>query len=162
MYKRLIIIAISVTVLAVACINQQPEAAKGTTSDLVFPKGEKINSNNFTGVAWLQMLVTNDSTYNTSIGNVTFEPRARTSWHKHPGGQILLITDGRGFYHEKGKSVQVLNKGDIVKIPPDAEHWHGATTDCSLTHIALSPNTDKGRVVWLQAVSEEEYNNLEK
>ena len=160
MYKRLIIIAISVTVLTVACINHQPEAAKGKTSELVFPKGEKINSNNFTGVAWLQMLVNKDSTYNTSIGNVTFEPGARTSWHKHPGGQILLITGGQGLYQEKGKFAKELNKGDIVKIPPDAEHWHGATPECILNHIAISPNTDKGSVIWLEPVSDEEYNNI--
>jgi len=107
------------------------------------------------------MRVNNDSTYNTSIGNVTFELKARTNWHKHPGGQILLITEGQGFYQEKGKSAQVLRKGDIVKIPPYAEHWHGAAPEYSLTHIAISPNTDKGSVVWLQPVTDEEYNRGE-
>ena len=119
-----------------------------------------ITNNNFTGTAWLQMLVNNDSTYNTSIGNVTFEPKARTNWHKHPGGQILLVTDGSGYYQEKGKSAQLLRKGDVVKIPPYAEHWHGAAPDNGLTHIAISVNTDKGNVVWLQPVTDEEYNNI--
>jgi quercetin dioxygenase-like cupin family protein len=137
-------------------------AMNAQKTELIFSKGDVITNNNFTGTAWLQMLVNNDSTYNTSIGNVTFEPKARTNWHKHPGGQILLITDGRGYYQEKGKPAQVLHKGDVVKIPPDAEHWHGAAPDCSLTHIAISPNTDKGSVVWLQPVSDEEYNNVKK
>jgi quercetin dioxygenase-like cupin family protein len=123
----------------------------------VFPKGEKITNNNFTGTAWLQMLVNNDSIYTTSIGNVTFKPGARTNWHKHPGGQILLVTDGSGFYQEKGKPAQVIRIGDIIKIPPDTEHWHGASPDSSLTHIAISPNTDKGSVIWLQPVSDSEY-----
>ncbi|HEY3389566.1 MAG TPA: cupin domain-containing protein [Prolixibacteraceae bacterium] len=129
-------------------------------TELVFPKGDRITNNNFTGKAWLQMLVNNDSTYSTSIGNVTFEPGARTNWHKHPGGQILLVTDGAGYYQEKGKPAQQLHKGDVVKIPPDTEHWHGARPDSSLTHIAISPNTDKGSVVWLQPVSDEEYNKI--
>ena len=127
---------------------------------LVFPKGDKITNNNFTGSAWLQMLVNNDSTYCMSIGNVTFEPGARTNWHKHPGGQILLVTDGTGYNQEKGKPAQQLHKGDVVKIPPDAEHWHGAAPNNGLTHIAISPNTDKGSVVWLQPVTDEEYSKI--
>ena len=150
------------TILFVACNNKQPETAKEQKTELVFPKGNVITNNNFTGTAWLQMLVNNDSTYNTSIGNVTFEPGARTNWHKHPGGQILLITDGQGYYQEKGKSAQVLHKGDIVKIPPYAEHWHGAAPDNGLTHIAISVNTNKGSVIWMEPVSDEEYKNINK
>jgi quercetin dioxygenase-like cupin family protein len=149
-------------ILIIACNNKQPVTAQEQKTALVFPKGNIITNNNFTGTAWLQMLVNNDSIYNTSIGNVTFEPKARTNWHKHPGGQILLITDGRGYYQEKGKSAQLLHKGDVVKIPPNAEHWHGAAPEYSLTHIAVSPNTDKGSVVWLQPVTNEEYGNIEK
>jgi quercetin dioxygenase-like cupin family protein/alkylhydroperoxidase/carboxymuconolactone decarboxylase family protein YurZ len=139
-------------------INSRAETAEKDTSGLVFPQGDKITSNNFTGDAWLQMLVNNDSIYNTSIGNVTFKPGARTNWHKHLGGQILLITGGRGFYQEEGKSAVALSKGDVVTIPPDAVHWHGAAAGYSLTHIAISPNTDKGSVVWLNPVTEAEYN----
>jgi quercetin dioxygenase-like cupin family protein len=162
MYKNLIFIAISLTVLTVGCINQQPEAEKEQKSEPVFLKGEKINSNNFTGVAWLQMLVNNDSIYNTSIGNVTFELGARTNWHKHPGGQILMITDGEGYYQEKGNPAQLLQKGDIVRIPPGAEHWHGAKPGIGLTHIAISVRTDKGSVIWLQPVTNEEYSQAAK
>jgi quercetin dioxygenase-like cupin family protein len=147
-------------IIFAACTTKQPEKAMKNKTELVFPKGDRITNNNFTGKAWLQMLVNNDSTYSTSIGNVTFEPGARTNWHKHPGGQILLVTDGAGYYQEKGKPAQQLHKGDVVKIPPDTEHWHGARPDSSLTHIAISPNTDKGSVVWLQPVSDEEYNKI--
>lgn len=66
------------------------------------------------------MLVTADETFNTSVGNITFEPGARNNWHKHPGGQILVATHGTGYYKEKGKPVQLLRKGDVVKILPDA------------------------------------------
>ena len=150
------------TILFVACNNKQPETSKEQKTELVFPKGDKITNNNFTGTAWLQMFVSNDSIFNTSIGNVTFEPRARTNWHKHPGGQILLVTEGTGYYQEKGKPAQLLNKGDIIKVPPDTEHWHGAAPDKELIHIAISLSTDKGSVVWLQPVTDEEYNNIEQ
>lgn len=157
-----IVIAITIMVLMVACTYYQPDPAMKQKVELVFPKGDKITNSNFTGMAWLQMLVNKDSTYNTSIGNVTFEPGARTNWHKHPGGQILLITAGSGYYQEKGKPAQIIQKGDIVKIPPDTEHWHGAAPDKGLTHIAISPNTDKGSVIWLQSVTDEEYSQIRK
>lgn len=148
------------TIIIFACTNKQSEKAMIHQTELAFPKGDQITNNNFTGTAWLQMLVSNDSIYTTSIGNVTFEPGARTNWHKHPGGQILLVTEGTGYYQEKGKPAQQLHKGDVVKIPPDTEHWHGAAHNNGLTHIAISPNTDKGSVVWLQPVTDEEYNNI--
>jgi len=149
-------------ILLVSCNNNQPDKTKGQNAGVVFPKGDKIDNNNFTGTAWLQMLVINDSTYNTSIGNVTFEPGARTNWHKHPGGQILLVTDGQGYYQEKGMPVQRIQKGDVIRIPPDTEHWHGASPDKELTHIALNPNLNKGSVVWLQPLTAEEYNQSSK
>lgn len=130
--------------------------------EFVFPKGEVISNTNFTGTILLQMPGNNDSIYNTSIGNVTFEPGTRTNWHKQSGGQILLVTDGIGYYQEKWKPAQRIQKGDVVKIPTDTEHWHGAAPDISLTHIAISPNTDKGSVAWLQAVSDNEYSNATK
>ncbi len=150
---------IFLSVWFVACSKEQQETAKEPTTESVFAKGKKITNNNFTGTAWLQMLVNNDSIYNTSIGNVTFEAGARTRWHKHPGGQILLITDGTGYYQEKGKPAQLIRKGDVVKIPPDTEHWHGAAPNSGLTHIAISTNLQKGNVVWLQPVSDEEYSD---
>jgi hypothetical protein len=80
--------------------------SEGTKSRSGFSKGEKITNNNFTGTAWLQMLVNNDSIYHTSIGKVTFEPGARTNWHKHPGGQILLVTDGRVIIRKKARPLK--------------------------------------------------------
>ena len=149
-------------ILFIACNNKRQETVMEQKSELIFPQGDKITNNNFTGTAWLQVLVNNDNIYNASIGNVTFEPGARTNWHKHPGGQILLITSGHGFYQERGKPARKLHKGDIVKIPPDIEHWHGASANSSLTHIAISLNLQKGNVVWLKPVTEEEFNNVNK
>ena len=123
----------------------------------VFARGEKINSNNFTGTVWLNMFGATDSTLHARIGNVTFEPGARTNWHSHPGGQILLITEGKGYYQAKGESPRLLRTGDYVEIAPDVVHWHGAAPDSEFVHIAISLNTDKGGVIWLDPVSDDEY-----
>ena len=123
----------------------------------IFPKGERAPAEYFTGTAWVKLLVPNDLTFNNQIGNVVFEPGARNHWHTHPGGQILIATEGIGYYQEKGKPIQILRKGDVVKILPDIEHWHGASHDSEFTHLAINTNTQKGVVVWLQRVTDEEY-----
>jgi quercetin dioxygenase-like cupin family protein len=130
------------------------------TQNPIFPKGEKAPADYFTGAAWIRPLVPDDRTFNCVIGNVTFEPGARNHWHTHPGGQILIATQGTGYFQERGKPIQLLQKGDVVKILPDVVHWHGASPDSEFTHIAISTNTQKGIVVWLQKVTDEEYNSL--
>jgi 4-carboxymuconolactone decarboxylase len=130
--------------------------------ETVLKRSEKTNASNqvnsnFAGSVYVRMIVTNDSVFNTQMASVTFEPSARTNWHYHPSGQILIITDGIAYYQEKGKPKQKLSKGDVVKCPPGVMHWHGATPDGSMTHLALSPNLQMGSVVWLQKVTNEEY-----
>jgi quercetin dioxygenase-like cupin family protein len=129
-------------------------------STVIFPKGDKAPADYFTGRAWVKTLVTDDRIFNSVIGNVVFEPGARNNWHTHPGGQILIVTDGTGYYQEKGKPIQLLRKGDVVKILPDVKHWHGASPDSDFTHIAVNPNTQNGAVVWLDPVTDEEYNSF--
>jgi len=124
---------------------------------VIFEKGEKAPVDYFTGTAWVKLLVPNDPTLNCQIGNVVFEPGARNNWHTHPGGQILIVTEGVGYYQEKGKPMQEIRKGDVVTIPPDVEHWHGASPDSKFTHIAVNTNTQNGLVVWLERVTDEEY-----
>lgn len=125
---------------------------------ILFGKGEKITNNNFTGTAYLQILIAADSLNPTSVGNVTFESGARTKWHLHPGGQILLATDGVGYYQEKGQPKKILRKGDVIKCPPNIQHWHGASADNYFVQVAIT-NTQKGVPVWLKAVTDEEYTN---
>jgi quercetin dioxygenase-like cupin family protein len=131
--------------------------AENKASNAIFPKGDRAPTEYFTGTAWIKPLVPNDTTFNSVIGNVVFEPGARNNWHTHPGGQILIVTDGTGYYQEKGKDIQILQKGDVITIPPDVVHWHGASPDSEFTHIAISTNTQKGVVDWLQPVTDEEY-----
>ena len=128
----------------------------------IFPKGEKASVDYFNGTAWVNILVPKDETGSYAIGNVVFEPGCRNNWHTHPAGQILLITDGKGFYQERGKPAQLLTKGDVVVIPSHIEHWHGASNDSSLTHIVVTNNTKQGAVKWLAPVTDEEYQNCHK
>lgn len=130
------------------------------SESVIFSTGEKITDDYFIGTAWLERLVSNDSTFNCPISNVTFEPGARNNWHQHPGGQILLVTGGKGYYQEKGKPVQVIQEGDVVKIHPNVKHWHGATPDSWFVHLAISTNVQKGIVEWMEPVTDKEYNNL--
>jgi 4-carboxymuconolactone decarboxylase len=130
-----------------------------TQKDL-FTKGVRAPEERFTGVVWLNMLVLPNEPYGLSMGHVTFEPGARSDWHRHPGGQLLLVTEGKGYYQEKGLSIQIINKGELIKCPPGIEHWHGATPDAEMSHVALSANLDKGPVTWLQKVTDAEYKSF--
>ncbi|WP_185289387.1 cupin domain-containing protein [Chryseobacterium lactis] len=127
----------------------------------IFPKGEKVPSEYFSGgTAWVHLLKPNDNELNCQIGNVIFEPGCRNNWHSHGGGQILIVTSGSGFYQEKGKSAQALHPGDVVNILPNVIHWHGAAPDSGLAHIAININTQNGVVEWLDPVTDDEYYNL--
>ncbi|MFT4032450.1 MAG: cupin domain-containing protein [Siphonobacter sp.] len=145
-----------VIVLLTACnSNQKTEEAK-QKNDLVFPQGNKITNANFTGTAYLQSLIEADSLNAISVGNVTFEAGARSKWHIHPSGQILLAIDGVGYYQEKGKPKQILRKGDAIKCPPNIPHWHGASANTAFVQVAIT-GREKGETVWLEAVTDEEY-----
>ena len=123
----------------------------------IFSKGVRAPVTNFTGAVWVNMVVQAQDQLDCNIGTVTFEPGSRTNWHSHPGGQVLLVTEGRGYYQEKGQPIKILKKGDVVKCPARIEHWHGASPDDHLTHIAISTNAEKGNAVWLKKVTDEEY-----
>lgn len=104
----------------------------------------------FTGETLLSMLVEpNDGVFNCPIGNVTFTPGARTNWHKHSGGQILLVLEGLGRYCERGGRIRILRPGDVVKIPPEVEHWHGADERIGMVHISIETNVPNNKAEWL-------------
>lgn len=128
---------------------------------IIFPLGNKAPSQVFTGDVYVNMLVTDkEKVFDTQVYNVEFEPGARTHWHSHPGGQILLVTEGSGYYKEEGKPARKLSIGDVVEIPTGVKHWHGATPDNHFTHIGMTTQVEKGPALWFGEVSEIEYNNL--
>jgi quercetin dioxygenase-like cupin family protein len=157
-----ILITAAIVFLALLTIGCKGQASKKDVNNetiAIFPKGELGPAENFTGKAWHTALVANDTVYNTIVGNVYFEPGARSNWHIHPAGQILIITDGVGYYQEKGQPRRTIKKGDVVKCPPNVMHWHGASPESGLQQLYIIPNTEKGIVQWMQPVSDDEYNN---
>jgi quercetin dioxygenase-like cupin family protein len=125
----------------------------------IFPKGELSTTDNHTGKIWLNELSAGDSVFTNSIALATYASGAKLDWHIHPAGQVLLITEGTGFYQEKGKPAQIIHKGDVIKCLPGVAHWHGASPGSSFAYIAVTPTT-KGKTVWLQRVTDAEYNSV--
>lgn len=153
-------IALAATLISFEGFSQTKAKSDALSQQAIFPKGKQGPAENFTGKAFNYGLLENDTIYNTVVGNVLFEPGARSNWHKHPAGQILIITAGVGYYQQKGKPIEIMRKGDVVKCPPNVEHWHGASPDSSLHQMYIIPNTEKGIVEWLQPVTDKEYNAL--
>ena len=157
--KPILISALTFIVFLTLGCREQSSSKIGTDElQAIFPKGELGPAENFTGRAWNFGLVSNDTTYTTLVGNVYFEPGARSNWHTHPAGQILVITDGVGYHQIEGQARQTIKKGDVVKCPPNVMHWHGASHESGLQQLYIIPNTEKGIVQWMHPVSEEEYN----
>lgn len=154
--KNLLITASICFAIAGCSQPKTMENPKNETS-AIFPMEEPVNGETFTGKTWHTPLVPSDSTLTTVVGNVYFEPGARSHWHSHPSGQILLITDGAGFHQIEGQPKQNLKKGDVVTCPPNVLHWHGASPDMGMHQLFIVPNTENGIVDWKQAVSDLEY-----
>lgn len=128
----------------------------------VFPAGKPNDAYKkyFVGQSYLHML----STAQVGIGNVTFEPGCRNNWHIHHsetgGGQILLVTAGRGYYQEWGDKAQELQPGDVVHIAPGVKHWHGAAPDSWFQHLAVEVPGEGCMNEWCEPVSAEDYGTL--
>lgn len=128
----------------------------------IFPRGGENTAfaQYFVGQSYLNML----SLEQVVIGNVTFEPGCRNNWHIHHarsgGGQILLVTSGRGYYQEWGQSARELRPGDVVNIPAEVKHWHGAAPDSWFAHLAIEVPGEETRNEWCEPVSEEDYAKL--
>lgn len=151
--KQILSVGIA-TILLLSC-NYKKENKMETTA--LFPKGEQLTKDWFSGNAFLHPLVAKDTNNAFSAGSVTFEPGARTHWHTHPKGQVLIVIEGNGFYQEKGKPARPIKKGEVVTIPENVEHWHGATAVNQMVHIAITNYKEELQVTWLQPVTDEEY-----
>lgn len=133
------------------------------SEEILFGKGiENPFGEFFIGKSYLNMLVTEG---NVTVGNVTFEPKCRNNWHIHhatkDGGQILLVTEGEGWYQEYNQKPRKLKPGDVVVIPANVKHWHGASKNSTFTHLAIEVPGENTNTEWLEPVSDEEYNKLE-
>ena len=129
----------------------------------IFPRGGENTAyaKYFIGTSYLNMLTTEGVT----IGNVTFEPGCRNNWHIHHakegGGQILLVTGGRGWYQEWGQPARQLHAGDVVVIPAGVKHWHGAAKDSWFAHLAVEVPGVETSNEWLEPVDDSQYGKLD-
>ncbi|NGZ74961.1 cupin domain-containing protein [Saccharibacillus alkalitolerans] len=131
-------------------------AHESLNSGGLFPLGDKVENNYFTGDTYLNMIFTDPTPLNAAIGSVTFSPGARNNWHSHKVGQVLIVTGGEGWYQEEGRAARTLKTGDVVNIPPNVKHWHGATKDSWFVHLALTP----GETEWMEPVDDGTYGSL--
>ena len=129
---------------------------------IMFPIGEENTAyaKYFIGQSYLAPI----STSQVKMYNVTFEPKCRNNWHIHHaksgGGQMLIVVGGRGYYQEWGKEPQELNVGDVVNIPANVKHWHGAAPDSWFSHLAVEVDGIETSNEWLEPVEDSEYNKL--
>ena len=160
------VLTITITsLLLFASVVSQPQtsAAQAPTSssikisrsDSLEPK--KASAEHFTGAVQVQELFPAEDPSRTSGGKVTFEPGARSAWHTHPLGQILIVTDGTGWAQQWGGPIEEIRKGDVVRIPAGVKHWHGATPSTAMTHIAIQEQLNGKAVEWMEKVSDEQY-----
>jgi quercetin dioxygenase-like cupin family protein len=112
---------------------------------------------NFTGTVKVKPLSGVHDPSRLSAGSVTFEPGARSAWHTHPLGQLILVTDGAGFVQQWGKPAQQIRPGDAIWTPPGVKHWHGASASGKLTHTAIQETVNGKNVEWLEKVSDDQY-----
>ena len=129
---------------------------------IMFPIGEANNiyAKYFIGQSYIAPLSTNQ----VKMFNVTFEPKCRNNWHIHKaksgGGQMLIAVGGRGYYQEWGKKPIEMNPGDVINIPANVKHWHGAAPDSWFSHIAVEIDGNETSNEWLEPVSDKEYGKL--
>ena len=111
----------------------------------------------FTGTVRVDPLFVAPAPGTVSGALVTFEPGARTDWHTHPAGQMLVVTAGCGRVQQEGHAMQEIRPGDVVSIPANVRHWHGAAPTTAMSHIAVQEQRDGSAVTWMEKVSEAQY-----
>lgn len=117
----------------------------------------KPPARNFTGSVRVAPLFAERAPLTSSAGSVTFEPGARSNWHRHPAGQYLIVTSGVGRVQQWGGKVEEIRAGDVIWTPPGIKHWHGAAPTTAMTHIALQDKAGGKNVDWLDKVTDEQY-----
>jgi quercetin dioxygenase-like cupin family protein len=151
---KLLAVAIASLLLAASSFAQTTELVIQRAGAQPSTKGP---ADRFTGMVRVDPLFPARDPGRTSGGSVTFEPGARSAWHTHPLGQILIVTAGVGRVQQWGGLAQEIRPGDIVWIPPGVKHWHGAAPTTAMTHIAIQEHVDGKVVDWMEKVSDEQY-----
>ncbi|AJY47898.1 (R)-mandelonitrile lyase [Martelella endophytica] len=111
----------------------------------------------FTGTVRVDPMFAAEEPGRVSGAHVTFEPGARTAWHTHPAGQTLIVTFGKGRVQREGGPIEEISQGDVVWFPADEKHWHGASPETAMSHIAVQESINGSPVTWMEKVSDEDY-----
>jgi 4-carboxymuconolactone decarboxylase len=152
---------IAITLVALALVWAAPAQAQGTR-ELVITRAASRPSRvapaqNFTGTVRVQPLFDTTATTRAYGASVSFDAGARTAWHTHQRGQVLIVTAGVGRVQLWGAPVEQIQPGDVVRIPPGAKHWHGASPTAAMTHIAIVEHLDGRSTDWMEKVSDPQY-----
>lgn len=151
--QRLIVMLAALTMLAsVSAEAETVVITRGGTRPIVPAPTE-----NFTGAVRVERLFAADDSSSANGATVTFEPGARTAWHSHPRGQVLIVTDGIGRVQSWGGPVEEIRAGDVVRIPAGQKHWHGAAPGTAMSHLAVTGTADGKSVTWMEKVTDEQY-----
>lgn len=114
----------------------------------------------FTGAVSVVLLTTPQEPSRVSAAEVRFSPGARSAWHTHPLGQTLIVTDGVGWVQQEGGKKIEIKTGDVIQTPPGVKHWHGASVNSGMTHVAIQEIKDGKNVEWMEQVTDQEYLNI--
>ena len=161
--KILAVTLISLSLFASVASHAQTSTTKAPTSSLIkIVRSASLQSNKgsaqyFTGSVQVQQLFPANDPSRTTGGKVTFEAGARSAWHTHPFGQILIVTEGTGWIQQWGGPIEAIRKGDVIWIPAGVKHWHGATPNTAMTHIAIQEELNGKAVEWMEQVTDEQY-----
>lgn len=151
--KHLEAVAIALTLLAAVPAHAE--------SIHVSPNGSRPSAKgapqNFTGSVIVDPLYGSNETTTSTGGLVTFEPGARSAWHTHPAGQVLIVTSGTGWVQEEGGRKREIKPGDVVWTPPGVKHWHGGTATSAMSHIAITNMAAGRNVEWMEHVADEQF-----
>lgn len=163
MSNSLLGIAMCASAFIASAANSQDQAgALAAPTQQITHAGEQNSTfgsaENFTGQARVDPLFSANEKINASGAYVTFDPGARSAWHNHPAGQRLVVTSGVGLTQEWGKPVQEIRPGDVVWCPAGVKHWHGAAPNTAMTHLAVTGTVDGKSVIWMEKVTDEQYN----
>jgi len=169
--KRPVVTIIALSMFALGRLNSQTGASQAPAAASNSPQGsqsititrsglrqtEKGPAERFTGSVEIEPLFPVHDPSHVLGGSVTFQPGARTAWHEHVLGQILIVTAGTGWVQQWGGPIQEIQKGDVIWIPARVKHWHGATPNTAMTHIAIVELRNGYGGEWFEKVTDEQY-----
>jgi quercetin dioxygenase-like cupin family protein len=162
--KHIAIAGLAFSLAVSVSVSISASAAAGPAPDMVITRAgtqppSKGPVQNFSGSVRVDPLFGAHAPSATSGAYVTFEPGARSAWHTHPQGQVLIVTAGAGRVQRWGGKVEEIRPGDVIWTPPGVKHWHGAAPTTALTHIAIQEAAGGKNVEWMEKVSDEQYNH---